>query len=105
MNAYTRMKLAQTESQPSIKSYNEKLWAELHDVNTAPIEASLTLLESLHQRWVLFLRSLVPTDFARTLMHPQQGVITVDFLVNLYGWHGQHHVAQIVSLRDRMGWK
>lgn len=105
MNAYIRMKLALTESQPRINTYNEKLWAEFHDVMTAPVEASLTLLESLHQRWVLLLRSLGPADFARTLMHPEQGVITVDFLVNLYGWHGRHHVAHITSLRDRMEWK
>jgi hypothetical protein len=105
MNAYIRMKLALTESQPTIKAYNETLWAELFDVKTVPVEASLVLLESLHERWVALLRSLCPNDFARTLMHPVQGVITVDFLVNLYGWHGRHHVAHITSLKDRMGWK
>ena len=105
MNAYIRMKLALTESQPTIKAYNEKLWAELHDVKTVPVEASLTLLESLHGRWVVLMRSLSPGDFARTLIHPVQGVSTVDSLVNLYGWHGRHHVAHITSLRDRMGWK
>jgi hypothetical protein len=105
MNAYIRMKLALTESQPTIKAYNEKLWAELHDVKNVPVEASLTLLESLHGRWVAFLFSLSPDGFARTLIHPVQGVLTVDSLVNLYGWHGRHHVAHITSLRDRMGWK
>jgi hypothetical protein len=105
MNAYIRMKLALTESHPTIKVYNEKLWAELYDVQAVPVEVSLTLLESLHGRWVAFLHSLSPGDFARTLVHPEQGVITVDFLLNLYGWHGRHHVAHITSLRDRMGWK
>jgi hypothetical protein len=105
MNAYIRVKLALTESQPSIKPYNEKLWAELFDVKAAPVETSLRLLESLHERWVLLLRSLDPADFARTLMHPEMGVMTVDFIVNLYSWHGRHHGAHITSLRDRMGWK
>jgi len=105
MNAYIRMKLALTESQPAIKAYNEKLWAELYDGRAVPVEVSLTLLESLHDRWVALLRSLSPGDFARTLVHPEQGVITVDFLLNLYAWHGRHHVAHITSLRDRMGWK
>lgn len=99
------MKLALTESQPLIKPYDEKLWAELYDVKATPVEASLKLLEVLHERWVLLLRSLGPGDFARTLMHPELGVITVDFVVNLYGWHGRHHVAHIASLRERMGWK
>ena len=51
LNAYVRTKLALTESHPTIKPYNEKLWAEFHDVKIAPVEASLTLLESLHTRW------------------------------------------------------
>ena len=105
MNAYVRMKLALTESEPTIKAYDEKLWAELHDVKTVPAEASLALLESLHERWVALLRSLTPADFARRVIHPVQGVFTVDFLLNLYGWHGRHHAAHITGLRERMGWK
>jgi hypothetical protein len=105
MNAYIRMKLALTEQEPTIKAYDEKLWAELYDVKAVPVEASLTLLDSLHVRWVALLRSLTPDDFSRTLLHPEQGVLTVDSMVNLYGWHGRHHVAHITGLRDRMGWE
>jgi hypothetical protein len=105
MNAYIRTKLAITEPQPTIKAYDEKLWAELHDVKNVRVEASITLLESLHERWAALLRSLGADDFARTLIHPVQGVSTIDSLVNLYGWHGRHHVAHITGLRDRMGWK
>lgn len=104
MNAYVRMKLAATESQPSIKPYNEKLWAELSDAKTSVVEPSLTLLESLHERWVVFLRSLGTDDFLRMLMHPEHGLISIDFLLELYAWHGRHHVAQITGLRERMGW-
>ena len=104
MNAYIRVKLGLTESQPPVKPYNEKLWAELFDVKTAPVEASVKLLESLHERWVLLLRSLSPADCARALMHPELGVMTIDFIINLYSWHGRHHVAHITSLRERMGW-
>lgn len=104
MNAYVRMKLAVTESQPAIKPYNEKLWAELSDAKECSVEPSITLLESLHERWVVFLKSLKPDDFQRTLIHPDHGVISVDFLLQLYGWHGQHHVAHITGLRTRMGW-
>lgn len=105
MNAYIRMKLALTETQPLIKPYNQSLWAELHDGKGGPIEASLTLLESLHQRWVLLMKSLQPKDFLKTMSHPEQGIINIDFLVQLYGWHGRHHVAQIMTLRERQGWK
>ncbi|MGH7751583.1 MAG: YfiT family bacillithiol transferase, partial [Gemmatimonadales bacterium] len=104
MNAYIRMKLAVTEEAPVIKTYEEKRWAELADAKTPDVEMSLRLLEALHQRWVLFLRSLGATDFARPLSHPEMGHITVDYLVSHYAWHGKHHVAHVTSLRERMGW-
>src|SRR5213076_2889217 len=70
MNAYVRFKLALTESVPTIKPYAEDKWAELADSRSTPIETSLALLESLHSRWVLLLRSLKPEDFSRKLVHP-----------------------------------
>src|ERR1700745_2419249 len=58
MNAFTRFKLALTEDEPTIKPYNEAEWAKLCDVPGTPIETSLVLLESLHERWVVLLKSL-----------------------------------------------
>jgi uncharacterized damage-inducible protein DinB len=105
MNAYSRFKLAVTEENPTIKPYQEHLWAELIDGKSAPIETSLVLLESLHERWVIFLRSLKPEEFARTLIHPQNGPMNLDRMLQLYSWHGRHHVAHITAMRQRMGWK
>ncbi|HEY3128225.1 MAG TPA: bacillithiol transferase BstA [Acidobacteriota bacterium] len=104
LNAYVRFKLALTERQPTIKPYDEKLWASLEDVRKTPVETSLSLLESLHERWVVLLRSLAARDFARTLQHPELGIMTLDALLAMYAWHGRHHVAHITSLRERMGW-
>ncbi len=104
MNAYTRMKLAVTEDHPTVKTYEEGLWAELEDAKRSPVEPSLALLESLHLRWVHFLRSLKEPDFRRTLLHPESGDLSLDVVTLLYGWHGRHHVAHITSLRERNGW-
>jgi uncharacterized damage-inducible protein DinB len=104
LNAYVRFRLAMTEQEPTIKPYNEKLWAELPDARTAPIEMSLDLLDSLHKRWVLLLRSLKPSDFSRTFRHPERGIMTLDATLALYAWHCRHHVAHITSLRQRMSW-
>src|SRR5579864_592102 len=104
MNAYVRLKLALTENEPTIKPYEEGLWADLPDSRETPVEVSLALLEFLHLRWDFLLRSLQPGDFARRLRHPDLGAMTVDNLVGLYAWHGRHHVAHITSLRQREGW-
>ena len=104
LNAYVRFKLALTEDNPRIKAYDEARWAELPDTGATPVDTSLTLLDALHARWVTLLRSLGPSDFVRTLEHPENGPMTLDQLLALYGWHGAHHVAHVTRLRDREGW-
>jgi uncharacterized damage-inducible protein DinB len=105
LNAYTRFKLALTEDEPTIKTYNEAKWAELPDSQRVPVEVSLDLLDSLHQRWVPLLRAMEVTDFQRGLRHPEHGrVLTLEQMLGLYAWHSRHHVAHITSLREREGW-
>jgi len=104
MNAYVRLKLALTENEPTIKPYDENLWSQIPDAHETPIETSLWLLEALHRRWDVLLRSVPQADFARRFRHPEIGPVTVDNLVHHYAWHGRHHVAHITSLRQREGW-
>jgi hypothetical protein len=104
VNAYVRFKLALTENEPALRSYEESDWAKLPDSAATPVAVSLDLLDALHSRWVTLLRSLGEPDFLRTALHPSWGVITVDFLLAQYAWHGRHHVAHITSLREREGW-
>jgi uncharacterized damage-inducible protein DinB len=105
LNSYIRFRLALTEDQPTIKPYDQTKWAELPDARTAPVETSLQLIESLHQRWVALLRSMSDADFARTFLHPERGVMRLDLTLAMYAWHGRHHRAHITGLRERMGWK
>lgn len=104
LNAYIRFKLALTEQEPTIKPYEQQLWAELPDSKTAPIDTSLDLLESLHRRWVVLLNSMKPEDFARRFNHPELGVVTLERNLASYAWHGRHHVAHITALREREHW-
>jgi uncharacterized damage-inducible protein DinB len=105
LNSYIRFKLALTEDEPTIKPYDESQWAMLDDSRDTPVEVSLALLESLHERWVVLLRSLSPAEYARKFRHPEIGVVSLNKNVALYAWHGRHHVAHITSLRERMGWR
>ena len=103
-NAYIRFKLALTEDEPTIKPYEQQLWAELVDAKNAPIEVSLLLLDSLHQRWVMMLKAMKPEDYARKFRHPEMGVLDLNQYLAQYAWHGRHHVAHVAGLRERMGW-
>ena len=104
LNAYIRFKLALTEEEPTIKPYAEDRWAKLADTSNTPMEVSLALLDSLHDRWVRLLRSLGPEDWKRTFRHPELGLVTLEKNLALYAWHGRHHVAHISALRERSGW-
>ena len=105
MNSLTRFKLALTEDKPVIKPYYEDRWAKLEDGLHASVEQSLNLLEALHHRWVILLKSLNEADLNKTFVHPEHGKeVPLDINIALYSWHSNHHLAHIVKLKERMGW-
>lgn len=99
MNAYVRFKLALTEDNPTIKPYDEAAWANLADTADTPVEVSLALLDAVHQRWGVLLASMSDADFRRPLMHPESGAMTLDRLLQMYAWHGRHHVAHVTQVQ------
>jgi hypothetical protein len=104
MNAFVRLRLALTEEWPTIKPYDEKAWAELHDSAAGAVGWSIDLLESMHARWVMLLDSLTPEQWERGMVHPENGPLTVEFQTLIYAWHSRHHVAHIRRLREQKGW-
>lgn len=103
MSAYIRFKLALTENNPSIKPFQEQLWTLLSDYDSVPADVSVTLLDALHTRWTALLRSMNESDFERTYRHPESGEMTLAKALQLYAWHGRHHIAHITALRERTG--
>ena len=103
-NAYIRFKLGLTEDNPPVKPYEEKEWALLNDVQTVPINVSLTWLHAMHQRWVATIQDLTDEQWQRTVLHPQHKEISLWFLLGMYAWHGKHHTAHITSLREQNNW-
>ena len=95
MNAYIRFKLTLTEEAPPLKPYEESIWAELVDGKTGDPSISLGILDGVHHRLHRLLTTLEPAHFARTAHHPQHGPVTLDWLLQLYAWHGRHHIGHI----------
>lgn len=105
INSFFRFKLALTEELPTIKPYEEQLWAELADGRTMPVEVSLKLVEATHERWLVLLESLTDEQWKRAFIHPAYGnTQTLEYALGTYAWHGNHHIAHITTLRERMGW-
>ena len=105
MNAYIRFKLGLTETTPTIKPYEEALWAQLSDTKNLPINVSLTLLHALHARWVEILRNISDEEWNRTVFHPEaKKEMTLWYLLGTYAWHSKHHTKHISVLRENKGW-
>jgi len=95
LNSYIRFRWTMTEDEPTIKAYDEVRWAELPDAQSAPIDLSLNLLDSLHARWVRLLQNMTEADLRRALVHPVGGKMYLYEMVNHYVWHGNHHLEHL----------
>lgn len=104
INSFVRFKLSLTEDNPTIKPYDQDLWASGTDAKL-PISASLSILDGLHERLTNLLEKMSPVDYARTLYHPElEKELPLDYMASMYGWHSNHHLQQIINLKSRQGW-
>lgn len=105
MNCVLRIKFALTEDAPHIKPYREDLWALCADYSL-PYNNSLTLLHAIHRKILALVKPLTPIELDRTYVHEQyQRSFSIKDVICLYAWHGNHHLAHITSLKERMGWQ
>jgi uncharacterized damage-inducible protein DinB len=104
MHGFLRMRWALTEDSPTVPLYDQDRWSQLPDATEQPVRASIDLLAALYRRWRYLLASLDDADFTRTLTHPKAGSMTIDDALQLYDWHGRHHIAQIDRCCERHGW-
>ncbi|KYD28779.1 hypothetical protein B4113_3576 [Geobacillus sp. B4113_201601] len=105
MNAFLRTKWGLTEEHPLVKPFAESEWAKTAEARSLAIEPSLVLLDGLHARWAALLEAMTEADFHRTV-RPEGAAkeMPLYVLTALYAWHGKHHTAQILALRQRKGW-
>jgi hypothetical protein len=102
MNAYIRFKWTLTENTPTIKAYNEKLWAETPDVKQDPL-ISFELLKALHVKWVSLLKGMTHDDFKKEYLHPETKKNNrLDRVTAMYAWHGDHHLGHLKIIADKL---
>ena len=101
LNAYVRLKWTLTENAPTIKAYDEKLWAETPEVKLDPA-ISLNLLKALHVKWMSLVKLLSDADLRKEYIHPESGKsVRLDRMLALYGWHGDHHLGHLKIVAEK----
>lgn len=105
MNAFTRFKLGMTESEPTIRPYDQAAWCNMEDAKQLDPALSMDIISGLHGRWVKVLSDMTAEDFDKNIIHPEmKKKLKMNELLCIYGWHSEHHLAHITGLRDRMNW-
>ena len=97
LNSFCRFKLGLSEETPTIKPYDEAAWAEMANSKDAPIDLSLNIIDGVHARWAMLLRSMSDTDFERKIDHSERGTMSLNSMLALYDWHSRHHTAHILA--------
>ncbi len=102
MNAFIRMKLGLTEETPTIKPYDENLWANTADGLVLPPVSSLVLIQGLHARWAILLESMSMHDYERKVYRPDtENRVKLCFFLGVYAWHCQHHLGHLQIIRSK----
>ncbi len=97
MNAFIRVKLGLTETNPNIKGYDQNLWAETPDSKDISIASSLAIIEGLHERWCVLWESLSDEQWERTVVLPTAGERPIENFLRVYANHGPAHIEQITK--------
>ena len=103
VNAYLRFRWTVTEDHPTLKPYDQDVWATLPDTKL-PLDPSFSVIDGIHTKWTTFLSALPAEAWSRSAMHPENGEMTMDDLLDTYSEHGHKHAKQITDLRARKGW-
>ena len=96
LNFHIRLRLALAEETPTVKPYDENVWAKFTDANNDDLSSSLHILKGVHTRAVILAGTLTEKDLQRQYFHPEyQKHFNLLWLLGMYAWHGKHHVEQI----------
>lgn len=99
MNMWIRVKHILTQENPTIQPYNQNLWADSVDYKTADLNNSLMIFEGIQNRFSNLIKHLNESDFKRTYFHPEYNKqYELGEVIQLYAWHGIHHVSQIEGI-------
>lgn len=101
LNAYIRIKWTLTEETPTIKAYDEKLWAETGEIADDPA-LSVNLLKALHPKFVALLRRIKPAEMGRQFVHPEtKKHVSIERMIATYAWHGEHHLGHLQIIASK----
>ena len=98
-----RMKRVIVEERPLLIGYDESRFTASLGYNEHDLTAELALLEGMRLQMAQILRTLPEALWARTGVHSEQGLITLEEMLQAEVEHIPHHISTIIEKRRVMG--
>lgn len=94
-NSYARCRRCIAEPGLTVMAYDETAWARKLNYHAQSPEAALELFKQLRAASYHLIKTLPETAWANTIVHPENGVMTMDDWLDVYARHVPDHLAQM----------
>ena len=85
----------QREDHPTLPGYHEGAWAIEHEYAASDWREQLELFTSRRRALTVQVRAFSTRDWARTAVHPEIGVLSIQDLTMLIPLHDAYHLKQV----------
>jgi hypothetical protein len=97
------MKRVIAEEKPLLIGYDESRFTASLCYHQHDLKSELALLEGMRLQMALILRGLPDASWARTGVHNERGLMTLDEMLRAEVEHVPHHITQIAEKRRALG--
>ena len=94
VNSYARCRRFIAEPGSTVMAYDEMAWARRLNYHDQDPDAALELFKQLRHSSYQLIRSLPEAAWSNTIVHPENGVMTLDDWLDVYERHMPEHIAQ-----------
>jgi DinB superfamily len=94
-NSYARCRRFIAEPGATVMAYDEMAWAQRLNYHAQSPEAAIELFRQLRHSSYELIKSLPEAAWANTIVHPENGVMTLDDWLDVYDRHIPDHIAQM----------
>jgi uncharacterized damage-inducible protein DinB len=98
-----RMKRVIAEERPLLIGYDESRFTASLGYHRYDLKSELTLLEGMRSQMALILRGLPDATWARTGVHNERGLMTLEEMLRAEVEHVPHHIRHIIEKRRALG--
>ncbi len=100
-NSYIRARRFIAEPASTVMGYDQDRWAIALDYHRQDADAALALFQGLRRATYAVIRHLPASTWANTIVHSENGVMSMDDWLQVYADHPHAHIRQMREVAER----